>query len=106
MKILNLVMAYNSRCNEFAADQYALKMQKRGFYSEAVVDIGTDVVETSGLLAEKIAGRFPQAVFFGGQLVFKKETWLTHLLHNFTVFTLQKEFFRKGMPFLIVPIRV
>lgn len=88
------------------AGQYALKMMNRGFYSEAMVDIGTDVVETAGELAEKVAARFSQAVFFGGQLVFKKETWLTHLLHNFTVFTLQKAFFRKGMPFLIVPIRV
>jgi amino acid transporter len=88
------------------AEKYALKMAERGFYSEAVVDIGTDVVATSRELAEKVVARFSQAVFFGGQLVFKKETWLTHLLHNFTVFTLQKEFFRKGMPFLIVPIRV
>jgi len=45
-------------------------------------------------------------VFFGGQLVFTNESRLGRLLHNFTVFALQREFFRNGLPFLIVPIRV
>ena len=54
----------------------------------------------------EFARRFPQAVFFGGQLVFMNESRLGRVLHNFTVFALQREFFRQGLPFLIVPIRV
>ncbi len=88
------------------AGRYAEQMRRQGFYAEGVSAIGTDVIETSSELSAQIVKRFPQAVFFGGQLVFKKESRLTHLLHNFTVFTLQREFFRQGMPFLIVPIRV
>ena len=89
-----------------SAERYAEQMRRQGFYAEAVTAIGTDVVETSQELAAQVAARFPSAVFFGGQLVFKKESRLTRLLHNYTVFTLQKEFFGRGLPFLIVPVRV
>lgn len=87
-------------------DQYAEHMRRQGFYAEVITDIGTDTIETAGELAANIAKRFPQAVFFGGQLVFPKESWLTRLLHNFMVFALQRQIFRQGIPFLIVPIRV
>jgi hypothetical protein len=48
----------------------------------------------------------PDSTFFGGQLVFEQETYVTRLLHNFTVFGMQRELFRKGMPFFLLPIRV
>lgn len=89
-----------------SAERYAEQMRRQGFYAEAVTAIGTDVVETSQALAAQVTARFPSAVFFGGQLVFKQESRLTRLLHNYTVFTLQKEFFGRGLPFLIVPVRV
>ncbi|MDD5676956.1 MAG: APC family permease [Kiritimatiellae bacterium] len=87
-------------------DQYAEHMRRRGFHAEVVTDIGTDIIEKAGEMAAHISQRFPQAVFFGGQLVFPKESWLTRLLHNFMVFALQRQIFRQGIPFLIVPIRV
>jgi len=74
--------------------------------AEAITGIGTDIIETANKLSDEILKRYPNAVFFGGQLVFAKETRFTRLLHNFTVFELQKILFRKGAPFLILPIRV
>ncbi len=88
------------------AYRYSEHMRRRGFYAEAATAIGTDVIETTGELASRILKRFPQAVFFGGQLVFPDESWLTRLPHNFIVFALQRDIFRQGIPFLIVPIRV
>ena len=88
------------------ADRYVQHMLAQGFYAEAVTDIGTDVVETASELAAGIVARFTNSVVFGGQLVFARETRATRLLHNFAVFALQRELFRKGIPFLIVPIRV
>jgi hypothetical protein len=89
-----------------AAERYAGYMKQKGFYAETVSTIGHDAVSEATELAVQIAQRFPQAVFFGGQLVFTNESRLGRLLHNFTVFALQREFFRNGLPFLIVPIRV
>ncbi|HTJ00665.1 MAG TPA: hypothetical protein VL527_17415, partial [Dongiaceae bacterium] len=85
---------------------YAAYIRSKGWHAATATAIGPDAVEASVQLAGDVARRFPHAVFFGGQLVFLKETWLGRLLHNFTVFALQREFFRQGLPFLIVPIRV
>lgn len=53
-----------------------------------------------------LTARFPNSVYFGGQLVFEDDSRWTRLLHNFAVFALQREFFRRSLPFLIVPVRV
>jgi hypothetical protein len=50
--------------------------------------------------------RFPNAIFFGGQLVFRKDTFFTRFLHNYAVFSLQRRFYQQGLPLLILPIRV
>lgn len=87
-------------------ERYAAYIRSKGWHATTATTIGPDAVEASVQLAGDVARKFPHAVFFGGQLVFLKETWLGRLLHNFTVFALQREFFRQGLPFLIVPIRV
>ena len=47
-------------------------------------------------VAPKIITKFPNSVFFGGQLVFPKDT----------AFAVQKRFYRAGFPFVLLPIRV
>lgn len=88
------------------AGRYVEFMRRQGFHAEAATDVGIDVVQTASALAAETARRFPNAVFFGGQLVFERESRMTRLLHNFDVFALQREFFRRSLPFLIVPVRV
>jgi hypothetical protein len=81
-------------------------MRQHGFCAEAFTAIGTDVVGEISRLAPKILERFPQAIFFGGQLVFPRETFLTRFLHNYAVFAAQRQFYQQGLPLLILPIRV
>jgi len=88
------------------ADRYARYMRQQGFHAETATAIGTDIVESASELAAATAQRYPNSVFFGGQLVFTDDTGWTRLLHNFAVFALQREFFRRSLPFLIVPVRV
>jgi len=88
------------------AGRYVERMRRLGYHAEAVTEIGTDIIETLNDLAERVYTRFPQSVFFGGQLVFKKDRWSDRLLHNYAVFALQRTLFRQGIPFLILPIRV
>ena len=49
--------------------------------------------------------RFPNAVFFGGQLTFGEETFLNRMLHNYIVFAVQRRLYSRGVPFVILPIR-
>jgi hypothetical protein len=86
--------------------RYADYLNNRGISAEAVYRIGTEVVSTAQELGEELFKKHPNAIFFGGQLVFHKESLFTRLLHNFAVFVMQREFFKKGVPFFVLPIRV
>jgi amino acid transporter len=85
---------------------YLWFMNQQGYHAEGVSAIGTDVVHEVMGLAPDILKRFPRAVFFGGQLVFPEETFLTRILHNHVVFAVQRQLYRLGVPFVIMPIRV
>jgi hypothetical protein len=87
-------------------DRYVTYMRQYGYFAEGFWAVGTDVAEEVMKLAPKILQRFPQAVFFGGQLVFPEETFFTRLLHNNIVFAVQRKFYHNGIPFVILPIRV
>ena len=86
--------------------RYVNYMRARGVYAEATAAIGIDVVQKATELAPSILERFPNGIFFGGQLVFRQETFLTKILHNYAVFSLQRRFYQQGLPLLILPIRV
>jgi len=88
------------------AERYARYMRQQGFHAETATTIGTDIVQSASELAAATAQRLPNSVFFGGQLVFTDDSRWTRLLHNFAVFALQREFFRRSLPFFIVPVRV
>jgi amino acid transporter len=87
-------------------DRYVQLMQRNGFYAESFWSVGVDTMEEVGKLLPVIRQRFPNAAFFGGQLVFEKETLWTRWLHNYLAFALQRMFYREGVPFVILPIRV
>jgi hypothetical protein len=86
--------------------RYVDYLQSRGLSAEAVAAVGIDVVQKASEMAPAILQRFPNAIFFGGQLVFRKETFFTRFLHNYAVFSLQRRFYQQGLPLLILPIRV
>jgi amino acid transporter len=92
-----------------------LKMQLRnyeefvrghGYYAEARSEVGTDVIEIIGHLAEGAARDFPNIVFFSGQLVFQEENFLSRVLHNQTAFLAQKRLVFAGLPMIVMPVRI
>ncbi|EFL52488.1 conserved hypothetical protein [Solidesulfovibrio fructosivorans JJ]] len=83
---------------------YVGLMRDRGYHAEAHWAVGTDIVQEILDLAPPLRERYPKAIFFGGQIVFEKETFLTRLLHNYVVFTLQRQLYRLGLPFMIMPV--
>ena len=87
-------------------NRYVAYIGKRGFHTEAHFALGTDIVDEAAKLCDQIAGRFPQAQFFAGQLVFKDENFVTGWLHNHTVFELQRRLYQHGLAMLILPIQV
>ncbi len=87
-------------------EKYRTFIQRHGNFAEVHSALGTDVVEETLKIAPKLLEKYPQAVFFGGQLVFPEETFLTRWLHNYIVFAIQRKFYHQGIPFVILPIRI
>ena len=87
-------------------NRYVKLTKSRGFYSEALSSVGTEVVDEVEKLAVQVTEHFPNSVVFTGQLVFPKETIFTRLLHNYTAFAIQKRLYYHGIPVVIMPIRV
>jgi hypothetical protein len=91
---------------EAEAARYIAWAKTRGYGATAFTAIGHDITEDVMQLARQANSRFPNAVFFAGQLLFSHETRFTRLLHNSTAFALQRRFFLANLPFAILPIRV
>ncbi|OIR04342.1 hypothetical protein GALL_135420 [mine drainage metagenome] len=94
------------RYTEESVRRYVAWAHAHGYGSEAYTDVGHDVAGRVMRLADTIAEKYPNRVFFGGQLVFTNETRANRWLHNHLVFNLQRRFFLASLPFVIVPIRV
>lgn len=88
------------------AGRYARLVESLGCEAEILTEIGTDAAQTIGELADQVVAKHPGATFFGGQLVFRRDGWLTRLLHNAVVFAVQQRLFQRGCAMTIVPIRV
>jgi uncharacterized protein (UPF0248 family) len=86
--------------------RYTSYMQSQGFFAEGHSAVSVDVIEESEKIALKVSNQYPDAVFFGGQLVFPKDSFINRMFHNYTVFALQKHLYRQGLLFVILPIRV
>ncbi|MDE2088966.1 MAG: APC family permease [Gammaproteobacteria bacterium] len=67
---------------------------------------GTDPVELSINLGNQVLERFPNTVFFAGTLVFRNESWITRLLHNYTAYAIQRQLHLKGAQLVIMPMLV
>jgi amino acid transporter len=87
-------------------NRYVGYMQRQGFYAEKQAAIGADAVEEIVKLIPKLRERFPDSICFAGQLVFPEESVFTRFLHNYIVFAVQRRLYMRGIPLMILPIRV
>ena len=89
-----------------ALDRYVSLANRLGLAAASVMVVGTDPVEEAEGLCAQVAERYPKTTFFAGQLIFEREKWYHHLLHNETAFAIQRRLHWLGLPTLILPIRV
>jgi len=87
-------------------EKYVAVANQFGLYGKSIWTIGTDPVNEVYRIVKKIRPKLSGAAFFGGQLVFSKTFYLSKLLHNHTIFSIQKRFFKFGIPIVIFPIKV
>lgn len=68
--------------------------------------LGTDVVDEAEKLCLEVASEFRDVTFFAGQVIFQRDQWYHHLLHNDTAFAIQKRLQWSGRTMVILPARV
>ncbi len=86
--------------------KYIELARRLGLEARGEIEISIDPVSAIQTLVGRLVNQHPNAVIFGGQLAFVRETIWTRWLHNYVVFALQRIFCRDGVPFVIVPARV
>jgi hypothetical protein len=87
-------------------EKYVAMAHKLGFAAEYRTALATDVVESAVDLCKQVAGEFPRATVFTGQITFRLEKFYHRLLHNETAFAIQRRLQWDGLTTVIMPIRV
>lgn len=64
-----------------------------------------DVIEGLTRLAKQKSRQYPNCVFFAGTLIFEKNNWINHWLHNHTARLVQERLESEGLYMMLLPIR-
>lgn len=86
--------------------KYQYIARQVGWEAEYRYALGTDVVEEVEKMVPEIMAKYPDAIFIGGQLVFNGNSGWSKLLHNYTIFAIQRKLYQHGLTTIIVPIRL
>jgi amino acid transporter len=77
-----------------------------GFTAESIHSIEIDTLAAVEERCEEIQRKYNKSVFFVGKLVFEEENLLTRFLHNQTAYSIQRILQFRGIPTIVLPIRV
>jgi amino acid transporter len=80
--------------------------QSRGIPTRTYQDFGTDVVAKLEALCIRIVKDYPNSVFFASKLAFEDDNWFIRILHNQTALALQQELHGRGVPMMILPMKL
>jgi amino acid transporter len=92
-----------TRKNLLCYEHYARSL---GLPAASLFSVGTEVAVEVEKSATELAKRYPRALFVAGQLIFEEDTFWNRVLHNETAFMVQKRLQRRGMPMIVVPVRI
>lgn len=80
--------------------------QHRNLAATSFQGFGADTVEALDGICAQVTAEFPNSVFFSSKLIFERETLFTRFLHNQTVFSVQRRLHLRGVPMVILPMKV
>lgn len=89
---------------EIDMKKYIYVAEQLGLHGDSYYAIGTDVVEEIDKLIPVITEKYPHPVFVGGQLIFEGNSFFNKLLHNYTIFAIQRNLYKHGITTIVIPI--
>jgi len=89
---------------ELDLNKYIYLIKHLGYNAEYRYSLGTDVAEEVEKLTPEIIQKFPNSTFIGGQLIFEGMYRISKILHNFTIFSIQRMLYKHGITTVVIPI--
>ncbi len=77
-----------------------------GLAATSKLSFGTDAVNTLDELINDTLEQFPNTIVFASKLVFKRENFVTRLLHNQAINSLQRRMHVNGQQMMVLPMRI
>ena len=77
-----------------------------GLAASSAFAVDTEVPMAAETTAANLVTRYPRALFVAGQIIFEDDSLLNRALHNETAFMVQKRLQRRGIPMIVVPVRL
>lgn len=74
--------------------------------AEGYTAFSTDPIQELKRLADLVGAKYPHAIFFASQLVFRNENIITRALHNQTPLILQHYLHFRGKELMILPMKI
>lgn len=84
--------------------KYVYLINQLGYNAEYRYCVGTDVAEEVIKIVPEVVEKYQNTTFIGGQLVFGGTYRLSRLLHNYTIFSIQRRLYKLGLTTVIIPI--
>jgi amino acid transporter len=89
-----------------ALEKYVDLARRLGLKADYRMEVGIDVVESGAELCIEVNKEFRRSMIFSGKLAFRIEKYYHKFLHNETAFAIQRILHWKGVPNMILPIRM
>ncbi len=86
--------------------QFVNYCQRRNLPSVAFGGVAADTTAELTAMLDQALAQFSDSVVFASQLVFKNETFLTRLLHGQTPLIMQRRLQARGVPMVILPMKI
>lgn len=86
--------------------RYTSLMERHGYGAESLALYGIDTGEEIEKAVPELLRRYPNATFFGGQIIFPRFAIISKLLHNYTLLSVQKQLYKMGIHLYVLPIEI
>ena len=104
-KGVNEVQSLRGSVDEALA-RYVALARHLGWNATSATAVGIDPADEITRVCLQLAKDYPRVMFFGGKLIWQRETWLQRILHNETAYQVERRLQWKGLPMTVIPLRV
>ncbi|MFA6548928.1 MAG: APC family permease [Candidatus Margulisiibacteriota bacterium] len=86
--------------------RYTGLMERHGYGTGSLALYGIDTGAEIEKAVPDLLQRYPNATFFGGQIIFPRYALISKLLHNYTLLAVQKQLYKMGIHLYVLPIEI